>query len=75
MISEDLYNKICNLFLLEGVRLENRIVDCHNYIIKYRPSDPVPYINLIKAQAENDYFNKYIYSLLQWLDMFVDSEG
>lgn len=72
MLSEDMYNRICSVFRQEDVRLEDNVIVCQNYIIRYRPSDPVPYINLIKAQAEKDYFDKYIHTLLGWLDNFVE---
>lgn len=73
MLSEDMYNRICNLFNTEDVRLENNIIEHQNYIFRFRPSEPVPYIRLIQAQAEKDYFDRYIYSLLEWLDKFVES--
>ena len=73
MISEDMYNRISAVLRQEDVRLENNVILCQNYIIRYRPSDPVPYINLIKAQAERDYFDTYIHSLLPWLNKFVES--
>lgn len=73
MLSEDMYNRICNIFNQEDVRLENNITEYQNYIFRFRPSDPAAYIRLIQAQAEKDYFDRYIYSLLNWLNNFVDS--
>lgn len=70
-MTEELYNRICNLLFLEELRLENNITDKQNFIVRYRPSEPTPYIELIKAQAELDYFNKYIFSLLGWLEHFI----
>lgn len=72
MLDEDMYNRICNLFFVEGVRLENKVVEKQNFIVKYRPSEAHPYIELIKAQAELDYFNNYVFSLLKWFDRFVE---
>lgn len=73
MLDEDMYNRICNLFNQEDVRLENNIIDCQNYIFRYRPSAPEPYIKLIQAQAEKDYFDRYIFTLLDWFNNFVES--
>lgn len=44
MLSENMYNRICALFFQEDVRLENNIIECQNYIFRFRPSDPEPYI-------------------------------
>ena len=68
-----MFNRICNIFFEEDVRLENNIIECQNYIFRYRPSDPVPYIKLIQAQAEKNYFDRYIFTLLDWFNNFVES--
>lgn len=73
MLTEEMYNRIYNILFTEEARLENNIIEKQNYIIKYRPSEAVPYIELIKAQAEKDYFDRYIFTLLEWLDNFVES--
>ena len=36
MLSEDMYNRICNLFNTEDVRLENNIIEHQNYIFRFR---------------------------------------
>lgn len=74
MIDDDLYNKLCMMFFQEDVRLKNDIIDAQNYILKYRPSDPVPYIKLAQAQAIYDYYNKYMYSFLRWIDHYSRGE-
>lgn len=73
MISENMYNRICGLLFQEDVRLHNNLVDCENYIFRYRPTAPEPYIKLIQAQTEKAYFDRYIFSLLSWLEKFVES--
>lgn len=73
MIDDDLYNKLCILFFQEEVRLKNNVIDAQNYILKYTPSDPVPYIELVKAQAISDYFDKYMYSFLRWIDHYSEN--
>lgn len=70
MLSEDMYNRICNLFNTEDVRLENNIIEHQNYIFRFRPSEPVPYIRLIQAQARFDYFRTYILDVLRFLNNF-----
>ena len=42
MISENMYNRICSIFFQEDMRLHNNIIQRENYIIKYKPIDPVP---------------------------------
>ncbi len=71
MIDDDLYNKLCLLYFQEEVRLKNDIIDAQNYILKYMPSDPVPYIKLAQTQAIYDYYNKYMYSFLNWIDHYT----
>lgn len=73
MLDENMYNRICSIFFQEDIRLENNIIECQNYIFRFRPSDPAPYIKLIQAQAEKDYFDKYIFTLLDWFNKFVES--
>ncbi len=73
MLSENLYNRICQLFFNEDVRLSNNLVEIENYIFHYRPIEPEPYIKLVQAQTEKAYFDKYIFSILRWLDSFVES--
>lgn len=72
MMSVNLYNRFCEIFFWEDTRLENKIIEKENYIIKYQPTDPEPYIELIKARAIKEYFDKYIFTLLKWLDHFVE---
>lgn len=72
MIStEQLYNRLCNVLFLEEVRLENNVIEKQNFIVKYRPVQAEPYIELIKAQAVKEYFDRYVGSLLRWLEHFV----
>ena len=73
MIDDDLYNKFCMLTFQEEVRLENNVIDAQNYILKYRPTDATAYINLAQAQAIRDYYDKYMYSLLRWLDHYSEN--
>lgn len=66
-----MYNRICQLFFLEEVRLNNVVIDKMNYIIKYTPIDASAYIDLIRAKANKDYFDKYVFRMLDWLSGFV----
>ena len=70
MIDDDLYNKFCMLMFQEEIRLENNVIDAQNYILKYRPTDAAAYIKLAQAQAIHEYYDKYMYSLLRWLDYY-----
>ena len=70
MISEDMYNRICQLFFLEEVRLNNVVIDKMNYT-KYTPIDAAAYIDLIRAKSNKDYFDKYVFRMLGWLEGFV----
>ena len=71
MMSVNLYNRFCQILFCEDTRLQNKIIEKENYIIKYRPTEAEPYIELIKARAIKEYFDKYIFTLLKWLDHFV----
>lgn len=70
MINDDLYNKICILFFQEEIRLKNNVIDAQNYILKYTPTDPDPYIKLAQAQAVSNYFDKYMSSFIRWMDFY-----
>lgn len=73
MISENMYNRLVQLFFNEYIRLSNCCIEAENYIIKYRPISPEPYIKLLQARTEKAYFDRYIFSLLPWFDSFIDS--
>lgn len=73
MIDDDLYNKLCILFFQEEVRLKNNVVDAQNYILKFNPTDPVAYIKLAQAEAIREYYDKYMYSFLRWIDHYSQS--
>ncbi len=70
MIDDDLYSKLCMLLFQEEVRLKNNIIDAQNYILKYTPSDPAPYMKLYAAQSIGDYYDRYMKSFLQWLEYY-----
>ena len=70
-MNEEIYNRLCNLLFCEEVRVKNDVVDKTNFIVRFAPSDPVPYIKLAQAQAVKDYFDKYVFTLLDWLGGFV----
>lgn len=71
-MNEELYNRICNLFFHEETRLQNEITDKMNYIIKYAPTDAQPYIELAQKKAVKEYFDKYVFRMLDWLRGFVE---
>lgn len=71
MIDDDFYNKLCMLLFQEEVRLKNNVVDAQNYILKYTPTDPLPYMKLYAAQSVSDYYNIYISSFMQWLEHYI----
>ena len=73
MLSDDMYNRICGLFFQEDIRLSNNLIEIENYIFRYRPINPEPYIKLIQAQTEKAYFDRYVFTLLSWFDKFVES--
>lgn len=73
-MNEELYNRICNIFFQEEVRLQNVITEKMNYIIKYAPTDAQAYIELAQAKANREYFDKYVFRMLGWLQGFVQDE-
>lgn len=70
-MSEELYNRIYQLFFLEENRRKDSVVELQNYIIKTGTSDPKAYIKLAQAQAVADYFDYFSGSFLEWLGHFV----
>lgn len=70
MISDELYCKLCMIMFQEESRLKDNVISSQNFILKYRPIDPVPYIKLYKAQAILDYYNKYSTSFLRWIEHY-----
>ena len=74
MLDEELYNRICNIFFQEEVRLQNEITDKMNFIIKYAPTDAHAYIELAQAKSNKEYFDKYVFRMLDWLRGFVQDE-
>ena len=71
-ITADMYNKICNIFFSEEVRLQNIVTDKMNFIIKFAPTDARMYIELAEAKAVKHYFDKYVFTMLDWLRGFVE---
>lgn len=72
MLDENLYNKICGIFFSEEVRLQNIVTDKMNYIIRFAPTDAHTYIELAEAKAVKNYFDKYVFTMLDWLRGFVE---
>lgn len=71
MLSDEMYNRICQLIWLEAVRREDTVVMLQNNIIKTNTSDPQAYIKLAQAQAVANYFDYFSGSFLEWLGHFV----
>ena len=71
MLSDEMYNRICQLIWLEAVRREDTVVRLQNNIIKTNTSDPQAYIKLAQAQAVANYFDYFSGSFLEWLGHFV----
>lgn len=72
MLDEQLYNRMCNIFFSEEVRLQNIVTDKMNFIIKFAPTDARMYIELAEAKAVKHYFDKYVFTILDWLRGFVE---
>lgn len=72
MLDEHLYNRMCNIFSSEEVRLQNIVTDKMNFIIKFAPTDARMYIELAEAKAVKNYFDKYVFTILDWLRGFVE---
>lgn len=70
-MSEELYNRICQLIFLEENRRKDSVVVLQNFIIKSRTADPNAYIKLAQAQAVADYFDYFSGAFLSWLGGFV----
>lgn len=70
-MNEELFNRFCNLLFCEEGRLQNDVVNKMNFIVRYAPSDPEPYIKLAQARAVKEYFDKHVFTLLDWLEGFV----
>lgn len=71
MLSDEMYNRICQLIWLEAVRREDTVVMLQNNIIKTNTTDPQAYIKLAQAQAVANYFDYFSGSFLEWLGHFV----
>ena len=70
IIDDDLYNKLCMLLFQEEVRLKNNVIDAQNYILKYTPTDPAPFMKLYAAQHIASYYDNYMKSFLRWLEHY-----
>lgn len=71
MMSDELYNSICQLFWLEEVRRKDTVVNLQNMIVKTGTLDPVAYVKLAQAQACADYFDYFSGSFLDWLGHYA----
>ena len=71
-MSEELYNRICQLMWNEEIRLCNLITNQMNFIEKYRPMTADAYIELAQLKAQKEYFDKYVFRMLAWLNGFVE---
>lgn len=71
MMSDELYNRICQLVWLEEKRRVDTVVNLQNMIIKTRTTDPNAYLKLAQAQAVANYFDYFSGALLDWLGHFV----
>lgn len=71
MLSDEMYNRICQLFYLEEIRRKDTATDLHNMIIKTGTSDPRAFVKLAQAQACADYFDYFSGAFLDWLGHFV----
>ena len=74
MLDDEMYNRICNIFFQEEMRLQNEVTDKMNFIIKYAPVEARPYIELAQSQAVKEYFDVYVFRMLDWLRGFVQDE-
>lgn len=70
-MSEEMYNRICQLIWLEEVRRRDTVEKLQMFIQRNRPTDPNVYIKLAQAQACADYFDYFSGAFLDWLGHFV----
>ena len=71
MLSDEMYNRICQIFFLEEGRRKDLVTDLHNMIIKSGTADPNAYIKLAQAQAVANYFDYFSGAFLEWLGHFA----
>lgn len=69
MSKDEIYNKLCEIFYAEEVRLLNRISVLERYV-RYHSTDSQALIQLIEVRANLNYFRKYILDVLNYLKMF-----
>lgn len=73
MLSDEMYNRICQLIFLEENRRKDSVIVLQNFIIKTGTADPNVYIKLAQAQAVADYFDYFSGTFLEWLGGFTQS--
>lgn len=69
MSRDEIFNKLCEIFFAEEVRLEARI-DMLQHKLKHSDFDRMTMIEYIQAVAERDYFRKYMLDILRHLKFF-----
>lgn len=69
MSKDEIYNKLCEIYFAEEVRLLNRVSYLEGYV-RYHSTDNYALIELIEARANLIYFQKYILDVLKYLKLF-----
>lgn len=69
MSKDEIFNKLCEIFFNEEVRLLNRVSFLERYV-RYHNSDSQALIELIEARANLKYFRTYLMDVLNFIKLF-----
>lgn len=71
MSREEIFNKLCEIFFAEEVRLEARI-DSLQFRLRHSNFDKHTMVEYIQAVAVREYFHNYMLDVLKYLKFFDD---
>lgn len=71
MSRDEIYNKLCEIFFAEEVRLEARI-DTLQFRLRQLNFDKYTMLEYIQAVAIRNYFHSYMLDVLKYLKFFDD---
>ena len=71
MSRDEIFNKLCEIFFAEEVRLEAQI-DVLQFRLRHSNFDKLTMIEYIQAVAVREYFRKYMLDVLRYLRFFDD---
>lgn len=69
MSRDEIFNKLCEIYYNEEVRLMNRVSELER-MVRYNSTDNYLLVELIQARARLEYFRIYILDVLNFLKFF-----